>query len=73
MRRTNYDDDFSLQTLMNSFQRLTPEQAQLVLEAIICWMTNRPLDKKVEFTTPMVYVLSVVLSWYKPAWWHWDL
>lgn len=73
MRRVNYDDDFNLQTLMHEFQKLTPEQAKLVLEAIVCWITNRPLDKKVEFTTPMVYVLAVVLSWYKPAWWWWSM
>lgn len=73
MRRVNYDDDFNLQTLMHQFQKLTPEEAHLVLEAIVCGITNRPLDKKVEFNTPMVYVLSVVLSWYKPAWWGWTM
>ena len=73
MRRANYDDDFALQNLVNNFKRLTPEEAQLVLEAIICWITNRPLEKKVEFNAPMVYVLSVVLSWYKPAWWSWSM
>lgn len=70
MRRTNYDDDFALQNLMKNFVRLSPEEAQLVLEAALCWITNRPLDKQVNFTAPMVYVL---LSWYKPAWWHWEM
>ena len=69
MRPVNYDDDFALQTLTMQFRLLTPEEAKLVLEAVICWMTNRPLDKKVEFNSHMVYVLSVILAGYKPAWW----
>lgn len=73
MRPTSFDDDFSLQNLVTAFNKLSPEQAKDVLEAVICWMTNRPLNKKVEFTTPMVYVLSVVLAWFKPAGRHWSL
>lgn len=73
MRQVSFDDDFSLQNLVTAFNRLSPEQAKDVLEAVISWMTNRPLNKKVEFTTPMVYVLSVILAWYKPAWWHWSM
>lgn len=73
MRRANFDDDFALQNLVNSFEKLTPEEAKLVLEAIISGITNRPLEKKVEFNSRMVYVLSVVLAWYKPAWWSWSM
>ncbi len=71
---TRFDDDHNLVELASKLKSLTPEQAKQVLDAIVCAKAWVPIGKiKEPFTPAMIYILGVVLDWFKPAWWHYDV
>lgn len=66
--KTELSDDVNYKHLVMAVNRLTDEQCKLIIETVIASYEWRSLWKPVEFDANMVYVLSTILAWYKPAW-----
>lgn len=71
--KSNYDDDLNYQNLTHAVNHLSWDQAKLVLEAVVASFEGKPIWKPVEFDSHMVYLLSAIIGWYKPSWYHYEL